>query len=74
VELALAAALSASSQGWQDEAYAALARAEAAAEALDRDAIEEVEEAVEEGAEAAEDFLREQLGPSLLRERLLQRP
>lgn len=73
VELALIAALSASAQGWEDEAWSALARAEDGAEAADRDLLREVEEAVEAGPEAADDFLRGELAPSLLRERLLQR-
>lgn len=73
VELALLSALSSAAEGWEDEAWAAVARAEAAADSLDRELIQEVEEAVQEGTEAAAGFLREQLGPSLLRERLRQR-
>ncbi|HEX2201801.1 MAG TPA: hypothetical protein VHG91_00810 [Longimicrobium sp.] len=73
VELQLLTALAAAAQGWEDEAYAALARAEDAASPEDRELIRETEEAVEDGREAAEDFLREHLGPTLLRERLHQR-
>ena len=73
VELSLLSALASAGEGWEDEAWTAIARAEAAADALDAELIREVEEAVEAGAEAAADFLREQLGPSLLRERLHQR-
>jgi tetratricopeptide (TPR) repeat protein len=73
VEIHLLSALASAVEGWEDEAWAAVARAEAAAEALDADLIREVEEAVEAGPEAARDLLREQLGPSLLRERLHQR-
>jgi tetratricopeptide (TPR) repeat protein len=73
MELQLLGALAFAEQGWEDEAWNAVARAEASAEALDRDVIREVEEAVEAGPEEAGSFLREQLGPSLLRERLSQR-
>ena len=73
VEIQLLAALAAASEGWEDEAWAALARAEDAALPEDRELIREVEEAVEDGPEAAEGFLREYLGPTLLRERLHQR-
>lgn len=73
VELQLLGALAFAEQGWEDEAWNAVARAEASAEAMDRDVIREVEEAVEAGPEEAGDFLREQLGPSLLRDRLSQR-
>ena len=73
VELQLLAALASAAQGWEDEAWAALARAEQAAEPPDAELVGEVEGAVEEGPEAAAEFLREQLGPSLLRERLHQR-
>jgi Flp pilus assembly protein TadD len=74
VEVQLLSALSSAEQGWEDEAWNALARAEQAAEAVDRELLHEVEEAVEAGDEAASDFLRGHLAPSLLRERLLQRP
>jgi Tfp pilus assembly protein PilF len=73
VELQLAAALAAAAEGWEDEGWHALARAEAGADQADRELIREVEEALEAGAEAAEAFLRDELGPPLLRERLLQR-
>jgi Flp pilus assembly protein TadD len=73
VELQLLSALASAAEGWEDEAWAALARGEAGAEALDADLIREVEEAIEEGPEAARALLREHLGPSLLRERLHQR-
>lgn len=73
VEVQLAAALSAAAQGWDDEAQRALAAAEAVAEALDVDLIEEVQDAVDEGADAAEELLRDSVAPSVLRERLSQR-
>ncbi|HSU14389.1 hypothetical protein [Longimicrobium sp.] len=73
MEIHLISALASAGEGWEDEAWAAVARAEAVAEALDTGLIREVEEAVEAGPEASRDFLREHLGPSLLRERLHQR-
>jgi Flp pilus assembly protein TadD len=73
VEVQVVAALAAAAQGWEDEGWAALARAEAAAEALDRGVVEEAEERLELGPEAAEAFLRQELLPVVLRERLLQR-
>ncbi|MDB4948775.1 MAG: Tetratricopeptide 4 [Gemmatimonadetes bacterium] len=74
VELHLASALASAAQGWEDESWNALARAEQAAEPEDRTVIGEVEEHLNLGADAAEAFLRGDLGPTLLRERLLQRP
>jgi Flp pilus assembly protein TadD len=73
VEIHLLSALASAAEGWDEEAWAAVARAEDAADAVDRALVQEVEEAVGEGADAARDFLREHLGPSLLRERLHQR-
>jgi len=73
LEIHLLSALASAAEGWEDEAWAAIARAEEAAEALDADLITEVEEAVGDSPEAARDFLREQLGPTLLRDRLQQR-
>jgi Flp pilus assembly protein TadD len=72
VELQLLYALASAGEGWADEAWNAVARAEAAADSSDREMIEEVEEAIEEGDEATA-TLRDDLAPSLLRERLLQR-
>jgi tetratricopeptide (TPR) repeat protein len=72
VELQLLCALASAGEGWADEAWNAVARAEAAADSSDREMIEEVEEAIEEGDEAIS-ILRDDLAPSLLRERLLQR-
>ena len=74
VDLHLASALASASQGWEDESWNALARAEQGAEPEDRDVIGEVEERLNDGPDAAEAFLRDDLGPTLLRERLLQRP
>lgn len=73
VEVQLIAALAMAAEGWEDPAWEALARAGQAADSSDREMISEVEDRVEAGAEAAEEFLRLDIGPSLLRERLLQR-
>jgi tetratricopeptide (TPR) repeat protein len=73
VEVQLIAALAMAAEGWEDPAWQALARAEASADSSDRELISEVEDRLEAGAEAAEEFLRHDLGPVLLRERLLQR-
>jgi Flp pilus assembly protein TadD len=67
-----AAALGASAVGWEDEAWAALARAEAAPEA-DLSLLRDLEQVLEAGAEDAEEYLRTEVGPSLLRQRLVDR-
>jgi Flp pilus assembly protein TadD len=74
VDLHLASALASAAEGWDDEAWNALARAEQAAEPEDRDAIEEVEDRLHEGADEAGEFLKADFAPTLLHERLLQRP
>ena len=73
VELQLLSALSSAGEGWDDEAWNALARAQAAADASDHELIQEVEDALGEGDEDAVVLLRDDIGPSLLLERLLQR-
>jgi Flp pilus assembly protein TadD len=73
VEVQLIAALAMAAEGWADPAWEALARAGQSADSSDRQLISEVEDAVEAGPDAAGEFLRTDLGPSLLRERLLQR-
>jgi predicted Zn-dependent protease len=71
-EAQLAAALAASSQGWDDEAWSALSRAEVAPAPPDAQLMREVEEALSEGEEGAGALLVEEVGPPLLRERLLE--
>lgn len=73
VELQLLSALASAGEGWTDEAWNAFARAEAAADASDHEMIQEVEDALGGDEENAIEELRDDLGPSLLRERLLQR-
>jgi len=72
VELQLLSALASAGEGWSDEAWNALARAHDAADTSDAELIQEVEDAIEDGDDTAGE-LRDDLGPSLLRERLLQR-
>jgi Flp pilus assembly protein TadD len=74
VDVHLASALASAAQGWDDEAWAALARAGDAAEQVDAELLGEVEEAVEAGPDEAAAFLRDQVAPPLLRERLRQQP
>jgi Flp pilus assembly protein TadD len=71
-EIHAAAALAAASVGWEDEAWAALARADLVDDA-DRSLLRDVEEMIESGAEAATEFLRAEFAPSLLRERVADR-
>lgn len=73
VEVQLLAALSMAAEGWEDAAWEAHARAEAWADGSDRELLAEVEERLEAGPEAAAELLRGDVGPSLLRERLLHR-
>ena len=72
VELQLLSALASAAEGWADEAWNALARAQDAADTSDHELIQEVEDAIGDGDDTAGE-LRDDLGPSLLRERLLQR-
>lgn len=72
-EVQVAAALAAMAAGWEDAGHEALARAafsvEEPAETL---MIEEAEERLAAGADASRAMLRETLGPSVLRERLME--
>jgi Flp pilus assembly protein TadD len=65
-------ALAAASVGWEDPAEELLARAEYAAEGVDRQLLEEAEVAVRGGEAAARLLLRQTVGPTALRERLAQ--
>lgn len=73
VEMQLIAALAMAAQGWEDPAWEAMARAETQADSSDRELISEVEDCLEAGPDAADEFLRLDLGPTVLRERLIQR-
>lgn len=74
LEAQLLYALAAAAEGWEDQAWNALARAELSAEETDMALVQEVEERIEAGPEEAREFLHRELAPSVLRERLLQRP
>lgn len=69
-EAQVLAALACAAQGWEDEAWNALARAAQAQNAAAPALLQEAEEAVEEGSDAAAELLAEEVAPSLLRERL----
>jgi protein O-GlcNAc transferase len=71
-EVQLLAALAAQAVGWEQAAQDALARAEYAEEGGDAALTAEVDDRIASGAEAAAAFLRENLGPSVLHDRLTQ--
>lgn len=68
----LVSALACATQEWWDQAWDALAQASAAEIPPDPLLLEEVEEALDTGEEAAERVLLDQVAPSLLRERLVR--
>ncbi|HUF11860.1 MAG TPA: tetratricopeptide repeat protein [Longimicrobiales bacterium] len=72
-EVQAVAALAAMAAGWEDAAHEALARAGyAAEEPVDARLVEEAEDRLASGADAARGMLRDALGPSMLRERLME--
>lgn len=71
-EAQVLAALAAAAAGWDDAAQNTIARAEFASEGSDSEMIEEAREAIEDGAEAAREFLDEELAPYALRDRMTQ--
>lgn len=71
-EAQVLAALAAAAAGWDDSALNTIARAEFATEAADSELIEEAREAIEDGAEAAREFLNDELAPHALRDRMMQ--
>lgn len=72
-DVQIAAALAAATQGWLDEAWNALARAESARSPADSTLLREVEDVLEQDEEAAEVLLLEQILSPLLHSRLLDR-
>lgn len=72
VEAHALAALAAAAVGWEDAAHAALAQAEAMATGTDVHLVQEAEEKVLAGIEAAREALLEEFAPSILRERLVE--
>lgn len=73
-EVQIVAALAAGAEGWAEEAWNALARAEVAALSADPELVRETEDAIEAGEGVARRLLVEEVLPRLLRERLLARP
>jgi tetratricopeptide (TPR) repeat protein len=73
-EVQIAAALAAAAEGWSDEVWNALARAEVAAYPADDELVREAEEALEAGEEEARRLLFEEVLPRLIHERLRARP
>lgn len=73
-DLQVVAALAAAAEGWPEEAWNALARAEVAGIAADPELVREAEDALEAGDGLARRLLVEEVLPRLLRERLLARP
>jgi Flp pilus assembly protein TadD len=71
-EAQVLAALAAAANGWDDAAQNTLARAEYASEGVDNELIEEARDAIDEGADAALEFLDEELAPHALRDRMIQ--
>ncbi len=72
-EVQVAAALAAVAAGWDDAGHEALARAGYAIEDTgDRELIEEAEDRLASGAGAAREMLRDTVGPTVLRERLME--
>lgn len=70
LELQLLSAVACAAEGWEEEAWNALARAEAVAAGGDTGTLATVEEALDAGCEAAADFMRNEFAPSQLRELL----
>lgn len=68
------ASLAAAAEGWLDEAWNALARAEGSPFPPDPDLVTEVEDALEQDERAARRLLLQEVLPRVLRERLLANP
>jgi len=71
-EAHILAALAAAAVGWDDAAQSALARAGYVADRADAELLQEAEERILEGTDAARAMLLDTVGPSVLRERLAQ--
>ncbi len=71
-EAQILAALAACAAGWEDAAYTTLARADFAIEGSDNELVEEAREQIEEGADAAREYLEEEAAPYALRDRMIQ--
>lgn len=73
-DVQIVASLAAAAEGWLDEAWNALARAEGAASPADDELVRETEEALEAGEKEARRLLMDEVLPRLVHERLLDRP
>jgi tetratricopeptide (TPR) repeat protein len=71
-EAQVLAALAAAAAGWDDAALTTIARVEFSAESFDEELLDEARDRIDEGAEAAREFLTEDIAPLVLRERLSQ--
>jgi Flp pilus assembly protein TadD len=71
-EAQVLAALAAAAAGWEDVAEEALARAAYTPDAVDPQLVQEAEERIAAGAEAARAFFKETIAPSVLHDRLVQ--
>lgn len=71
-EAQVLAALAATAAGWEGAAQDAIARAPYGAEGADAAMIDEAETAIAGGAEPARRMLRSSIGPSALRDRLME--
>ncbi len=71
-EAQVVAALAAAAVGWADAAEEALARAGYAAEGIDAHVIQEAEDHLNTGPDAAREFLTGTFAPSVLHDRLVQ--
>ena len=71
-EAQVLAALAAAAAGWDDAALTTIARVEFSAESFDEELLDEARDRIDEGAEAAREFLTEDVAPLVLRERLSQ--
>jgi tetratricopeptide (TPR) repeat protein len=71
-EAQVAAALAAAAAGWDDSAQQIIARVEYSAEQVDEELLDEARDRIDEGGDAAREFLTETVAPVALRERLTQ--
>ena len=71
-EAQVLAALAAAATGWHDAAQNTIARAEYATEGADNELFEEARDVIDEGSDAALEFLEQELAPHTLRDRMMQ--
>lgn len=71
-EAQVLAALAAAANGWADAAQNTMARAEYASEGADHELFEEARDVIDEGVDAALEFLEQELAPHTLRDRMMQ--